>query len=60
MNYAQTITKRPHMKIQNRFILTAAILPPLIHGDSQEAGAPGQGEPIPAAVQPVDIRVHPC
>ena len=48
------------MKIQNRFILTAAILLPLIHGDSQEAGAPGQGEPIPAAVQPVAIRVHPC
>src|SRR5436309_1382429 len=38
------------MKTQNRFILTAAILLPLIQGYPQEAGAPGPGAPIPAGL----------
>src|SRR3989442_1452005 len=47
------------MKIQNTFAMTAVILLPLIMGRSQEAGAPGQGVPIPAAVQPVAQPLSP-
>ena len=43
----------------SRCAMTAAILLPLIQGYSQEAGAPGQAEPIPAAFQPVAQPLSP-